>query len=155
MYVIDILSFTQAAGEISQKLDKVLEEIFSKCLVIGYDFQMDLKMFKMVDLHFYKSCNNYIDVQALCNDQIAFKFAEAHPPSLKNVCERLFSKQLCKNETCSNWQNRPLRKSQLHYAAMDAFILIKIHEHMTKEYQQLKMEDYIKPLQKKNTIWYL
>lgn len=28
----------------------------------------------------------------------------------------------------SNWEHRPLRKSQMHYAALDAFVLIDIYE---------------------------
>lgn len=28
----------------------------------------------------------------------------------------------------SNWERRPLRKSQAHYASLDAFILIEIIE---------------------------
>ncbi len=44
------------------------------------------------------------------------------------MVEYFLGKKLSKFEQCSNWENRPLRKAQLHYAAMDAFILIKIYE---------------------------
>lgn len=33
---------------------------------------------------------------------------------------------MCKGEQCSNWENRPLRKSQTHYAGLDAWILPQI-----------------------------
>ena len=35
---------------------------------------------------------------------------------------------MCKIEQISNWNRRPLRKSQMHYAALDAHSLIKIVE---------------------------
>ena len=39
---------------------------------------------------------------------------------------------MSKYEQISNWSHRPLRKSQIHYAAMDAFILLKIYDTMIK-----------------------
>jgi len=39
---------------------------------------------------------------------------------------------LSKGEQCSNWAKRPLRKSQLHYAALDAFICLKIYQEICK-----------------------
>ena len=35
---------------------------------------------------------------------------------------------LCKFEQISNWERRPLRLSQMHYAALDAHILIQIFQ---------------------------
>ena len=49
-------------------------------------------------------------------------------PSFSKVCEKLFGKPLCKFEQCSNWEKRPLRKSQLHYAALDALLCCKIYK---------------------------
>ena len=39
---------------------------------------------------------------------------------LSKLCEEYFNKPLCKYEQCSDWEARPLRESQLHYAALDA-----------------------------------
>jgi ribonuclease D len=40
------------------------------------------------------------------------------------VCNYFFCKPLCKKEQCSNWEQRPLTNAQLHYAALDAWILV-------------------------------
>ncbi len=48
------------------------------------------------------------------------------------MCETLLStvgitrKIMCKFNQVSEWQSRPLRKSQLHYAALDAVILLTL-----------------------------
>ncbi len=40
----------------------------------------------------------------------------------------MLGKELCKAQTLTNWQRRPLRKNQLHYAALDAYVVIKIYD---------------------------
>jgi ribonuclease D len=37
-------------------------------------------------------------------------------------------KPLCKAYTLTNWRRRPLYKNQIHYAALDAVVVIKIWE---------------------------
>jgi hypothetical protein len=48
------------------------------------------------------------------------------------VAEAL-DRKICKREQLSQWKQRPLRLSQLHYAALDAYVLILIFEaHLKK-----------------------
>jgi len=49
---------------------------------------------------------------------------------MKSICENILGKKLCKHEQVSNWENRPLRYSQEHYGALDAFILVVVAKHM-------------------------
>ena len=53
--------------------------------------------------------------------------------NLAFICKTVLKKEICKQQTLSNWSRRPLRENQLHYAAMDAFCLIKIYETWKEE----------------------
>ena len=48
--------------------------------------------------------------------------------SLSTYCEALLEKPMSKFEQCSNWAARPLRKTQLHYAALDSYIMLVLHD---------------------------
>mmetsp|Transcript_19323 Transcript_19323/g.29627 ORF Transcript_19323/g.29627 Transcript_19323/m.29627 type:complete len:146 (+) Transcript_19323:1460-1897(+) len=40
---------------------------------------------------------------------------------------------MCKNEQCSNWLNRPLRPSQIHYGLTDGWVLMQIAASIEKK----------------------
>ena len=52
--------------------------------------------------------------------------------SLKYTCEEILGKSLCKYEQCSNWEMRPLKETQLHYAALDSLVCIKLFKKLYK-----------------------
>jgi ribonuclease D len=49
---------------------------------------------------------------------------------LAHITEKILGKPLSKSDQISNWSRRPLRKFQITYAAMDAFVLVKLYEKM-------------------------
>lgn len=53
--------------------------------------------------------------------------------NLAHICKIILKKEICKQQTLTNWARRPLRENQLHYAAMDAFCVIKIYEVLKEE----------------------
>ena len=55
------------------------------------------------------------------------KTVEPKGKGLKDVVSIVFKRPFSKHEQCSGWNNRPLRKAQIHYAALDAMVLVKIH----------------------------
>lgn len=62
---------------------------------------------------------------------------------LSKLTESCFGKPLDKSECMSNWQNRPLRKDQIKYACLDAYILIEIHDFIQQRIKELNIEyDY-------------
>ena len=55
----------------------------------------------------------------------------------------------------SNWERRPLRKSQAHYASLDAYILIGITEKLREKAQQdglQPFDKFVKTLDTRNII---
>lgn len=62
---------------------------------------------------------------------------ESRYSSLAHICKQVLGKELCKTQTLTNWRRRPLRSNQIHYAGLDAYILIKIYEKLKEEYGQM------------------
>uniref|UniRef100_A0A914QTD9 3'-5' exonuclease domain-containing protein n=1 Tax=Panagrolaimus davidi TaxID=227884 RepID=A0A914QTD9_9BILA len=63
---------------------------------------------------------------------------------LASVCARVLGKKLDKSEQCSVWDRRPLRKTQLRYAALDAFCILMILDKFLNYCKQKNLD--IKPL---------
>jgi ribonuclease D len=57
--------------------------------------------------------------------------------SLSFLCLKFLNRKLSKYEQRSNWNRRPLRKAQIHYAAFDAFACVLIYDKLFPEYQEL------------------
>ena len=47
---------------------------------------------------------------------------------LQKMSENVLGKPICKEYTLPDWSRRPLLKNQIHYAALDAYIVLKINE---------------------------
>ena len=66
--------------------------------------------------------------------------------------DQSLGKPLCKGEQMSNWELRPLRKSQMHYAALDAACLPPILKILAVEAAKqehadlITLENFTKPL---------
>ena len=54
----------------------------------------------------------------------------ARLPSLRDCCATWLRRRLDKSEQCSDWDRRPLSASQLAYAALDASVLLPLHDAM-------------------------
>jgi len=52
--------------------------------------------------------------------------------SLAGVTAHLFGIELDKSFQKSNWRRRPLTRAQLEYAAMDAFITLRVHDELKR-----------------------
>jgi len=74
------------------------------------------------EFKFYQYIENFLDAQI----EYSRIFDKNELVSLQRLLEALFNAKLCKVEQISNWDRRPLRLTQQHYASLDAFCLIRI-----------------------------
>ena len=98
-------------------------KLFMNKKFISYDFNSDLSHFDDKLILFFKEKAEIIDIP-----KIYFKKYKKNCPKLSKLCEEIFGKPLCKYEQCLNWEKRPLRESQLHYAAVDSIICCLIYK---------------------------
>ena len=63
-------------------------------------------------------------------------FKEKHPHETQNslafMTEKLLGKKISKFEQRSNWNRRPLKRTQMHYAALDAQICLELFENLVQ-----------------------
>jgi ribonuclease D len=52
---------------------------------------------------------------------------------LSSVCAALLGSQLDKSAQMSDWERRPLRAAQRRYAAIDAHVLLELHDRLTAQ----------------------
>ena len=123
--ILDMVKINSFSFEELKEFTNVFMEIFKEKTVIGFNYKMDMDNIKNPEI---KNCFNEIKSLDLINVYES-KF-KTKCPGLKKVCKEILKKDLCKYEQISNWENRPLRLRQLHYAALDAYVLLILYEKM-------------------------
>ena len=120
VYIIDL----KALNKESELDDFLLRLLQGGKVKLGVSFQDDLKYINRDYPHMKAAklkMKNYVDLVE------AYKrVKKVRPGGLAGLCEKVIGKNLSKYEQMSNWDNRPLRRSQLHYAALDAYVQIGI-----------------------------
>ena len=137
MYLIDVINL-----KASTKLNQTLEDIFThkNTTIVGFSFHSDISMFAKhcPQMTFIQNIPRLLDLQELYRMAIP-DFKEKGGIGLAAVTANLFAgKKLCKAEQMSNWENRPLRYSQEHYAAMDAWILVELVPKCLQHFKSLQ-----------------
>lgn len=99
--------------------------LLSKSTFIGFGFSSDMINFNKTIAEFFTQVH-FEELQKLYIDYSQLNQC----PGLSTICKEIFCKELCKYEQCSNWENRPLRKSQIHYAALDAVVCVQIFKEL-------------------------
>ncbi len=99
-------------------------ETFKDKIFLAFAFSSDLKTLGNSEINEFFKKEKIIDFKDVFTDKaFGTKFR-----GLSNMSLNLIGKKLCKKNQISNWELRPLRKEQIHYAALDAYILIEIFE---------------------------
>ena len=111
-----------------EKFEDIFENLFIKNIFISFGFKDDLETLPDKLIPFFKEKVRIIDITHLYK----IKYLD-ECPSLSKLCNKIFGKPLCKYEQCSNWERRPLRKSQLHYAALDSIFCCLIFKKLIEK----------------------
>uniref|UniRef100_A0A1A9X004 3'-5' exonuclease domain-containing protein n=1 Tax=Glossina brevipalpis TaxID=37001 RepID=A0A1A9X004_9MUSC len=135
VFLVDCLS-----PRLDCRLWKLLgSKIFNnlEILKIGFSLDQDIRMLhKTLPLQLnLQATSCYLDMRDLWRrlkymPAVKFPFEQQTlgGESLSVLTELCLGKKLDKSNQCSNWANRPLRRDQLIYAALDAHCLILIYQ---------------------------
>lgn len=151
VYVLDMLKLSNTLSEAqwAQLYTDVLSS--NEILKLGFGIAEDLKLLSETIKCPDAKIQNVVD---LCS--FAEKLRSDHPNMMKPVVPKerghkglseltriLLGLPLNKDEQCSDWENRPLRQSQMKYAALDAFCLLQVYEELYKraEDEQMNLRD--------------
>jgi hypothetical protein len=135
VFILDIITVGTKVPHLWQELGKFL---FNNCdiLKLGFGFTSDITMIKqsLPELNFTPKQLGFLDLLSL------WKILEKYPkvvlpyevrssgPSLGTLVNHCLGRPLDKSDQFSNWEKRPLRDSQLFYAALDAYCLIQVYD---------------------------
>eukprot|EP00210_Caulerpa_lentillifera_P003112 g2974.t1 len=108
----------------SEILLQLLKSLFSnpEILKLGFSFHDDFKAIQRALQSPLENSVNLVDLQQALMDPENKKLS-----SLKNMTTELLGKPLNKGMQVSNWKRRPLTRPQLIYAALDAHVLLLLH----------------------------
>eukprot|EP00929_Paragymnodinium_shiwhaense_P063445 TRINITY_DN31688_c0_g1_i1.p1 TRINITY_DN31688_c0_g1~~TRINITY_DN31688_c0_g1_i1.p1 ORF type:complete len:576 (-),score=61.22 TRINITY_DN31688_c0_g1_i1:170-1897(-) len=125
-----------ACESIARHIGSLMQTLFAfeSPLVLGFAFQNDIRELRRSP--WADSCGRFrglCDLQLLASKdtQANKKQAKFYQEGLSSLVARSLSKPLCKAEQRSYWHGRPLRASQCHYAALDAYVLLQVAAALT------------------------
>ena len=122
--ILDMLKLSK-----EKEFFELFEKYFGNKIFVGYAF--DSSDFE----HFYIGLQNTFKKAMIIDlrDLYQYKYLKK-AKGLKYMCKEVLGINLCKYEQCSFWENRPLKQSQIHYAAIDALVCVSLYKKMYNSY---------------------
>jgi hypothetical protein len=145
IFLFDVKSFKSQNPEAENfmfRLRWILENpnIYKICLGDGTDLKLFCQTMNRVVQDYSQVFLSYRYMKGL---QVVAK------GGLSAVVEQWLGKPLDKHYQISNWDIRPLSKGQLHYAAMDAYVLLELYRVIPLDQQGAKVQTQEKKTFKK------
>jgi ribonuclease D len=117
-----------------EELDQIFRDLFlsETCFKLGQGLVADMS-------ELYTSFPELIScktVLSVVDTEVLYRTLESEVPhmiSLKKLVKNHLHLNLVKTEQLSDWAHRPLTSSQIHYAACDALVLLRLFDAMTCE----------------------
>ena len=134
--IVDLLDIATVVDSFSQ-LNEILSPVLTSKTVIKigqglvHDFQELCKSYP--SLSACRTVQNIVDTNTLHR---FLKPEIVQEVSLKNLVLAFLHCDLLKTYQCSDWGRRPLSASQLHYAACDALVLLRLYDVMSCEAEE-------------------
>ncbi|XP_060535311.1 exonuclease mut-7 homolog [Cylas formicarius] len=135
VFVLDVVNL---AGRESRSWETLGRDLFNNCdiLKLGFSLTSDFHMIQhaLPELNFSNARAGFLDLCSLWKHLDKFpkvvlpNEVQGGGPSLSTLVQACLGRPLDKSEQFSNWENRPLRQSQVLYAALDAYCLIEVYD---------------------------
>lgn len=138
--IFDVMDLEKCGG-FAEWLQKMLET--PSILKIGHSFSGDVKMLNQT-FHTQINPQNLVEIEKVLPTK--------RIKGLKTLMKEYFNKEFCKFNQVSAWFQRPLRRSQVHYAALDAVTMIPLYERLktvAQDSPQMQPESLSKKKKKK------
>jgi ribonuclease D len=144
VFILDLLSLCideAAVSELSTAFEVVMKN--DSCIKIGQGLFRDF----LEVVQSYPSLTSFHKVNGVVDTEVLYRLLEpaaVHMISLKRLVKNYLNLRLSKDEQLSNWADRPLSSSQLHYAANDALVLLRLYDAMLWEVQDKYLTEFDK-----------
>lgn len=136
VFIIDLLSISEDRA-CFEKLDEVLTHAFlsDKVVKIGQGLDQDLKEMSQAypSSQAFRQMNRCLETNAILR---VIKPEIIQLASLKYMVKEYLNCNLVKTQQLSDWSARPLSSPQIHYAACDALVLLRLYDAMLCEIEE-------------------